>query len=286
MGVGAPGSFQIFTEEVQHFEADIVPGACVFGSDIAEAGDKVFHGGMLVFDFWLRTFDCLRNDGGSCNVCFECFRGTKVARQIKSAGWRFRFYLKCNPRQPIAFKMHLAHMKKILPAFFVLSILTMCGWSCNKEDGLAPGFDMVFQRDFSIPAGIGVFDVHHFQLKNIPTNWQQYLDQHGKTADQIQSVITSEMSLGGIFGDADLSVIDRISVRLYDESNPSDYLEIAYRDPAPFDSGNVLPLIPSLADSKRFFTTPRFSVDVVVWLRRTTQDQSEVRLNMTMRSTF
>lgn len=168
---------------------------------------------------------------------------------------------------------------------FVVSFAIL-GLSCHKDDGVAPGFAMMFQREFNIPAGIGVFDVHHFQLKNIPSNWDQYLDQHGKTAADISGVITAEASIGGKYGDADLSVVDRISVRVYDESNPNDYLEIAYRDPAPSDSGNILPLIPSLADSKRFFSNPRFSVDVVIWLRRTTQDVSEVRLNLNMRATF
>lgn len=178
--------------------------------------------------------------------------------------------------------MHLCAMKKIVYLFVLLAL----GLSCHKDDGLAPGFDMVFQREFSIPAGIGVLDVHHFQLKNIPSNWEQYLSQHGKTAAEISGVITSQTSVGGVFGDVDMSVVDRISVRAYDDSNPDDYVEIAYRDPAPLDSGNILPLIPSLANAKRFFSNPRFSIDVVIWLRRTTQDQSDVRLDLTMRATF
>ena len=176
-------------------------------------------------------------------------------------------------------------MKKLV--YFLLFVVLITGvFSCHKDDGLAPGFDMVLQRDFSIPAGIGVFDVHHFQLKNIPSNWQQYLDKHGKKDADITGVITSQATVGGVFGDADLSVVDKIAFRIYDESNPNDYVEIAYRDPAPLDSGNILPLIPSLANSKRFFSNPRFSIDVVIYLRRTTQDQSDVRLNLTMRATF
>jgi len=175
--------------------------------------------------------------------------------------------------------------KRVHQTSFII-LLALLGLSCNKEDGLAPGFDMVFQREFSLPAGIGIFDVHHFQLKNIPSNWDQYLDQHNRTAEDILGVVTAEASIGGIFGDADLGLVERISIRIFKESNPNDYVEVAYRDPAPFDSGNVLPLIPSLADSKRFFIEPRFSVDVVIWLRQTTQDQSDLRLNLTMRATF
>lgn len=167
-----------------------------------------------------------------------------------------------------------------------LPLLLFSGLACQKDNELAPGFDMVFQRSFTIPAGIGSFDVHHFQLKNIPSNWENYLSQHGKTEADITGVITNQANLGGVYGDADLSVIDRIFFRVYDESNPNDYVEIAYRDPAPLDSGNILPLIPSLANSKRFFVSPRLSIDVVIYLRRITQEPSDVRLDLTMRATF
>lgn len=164
--------------------------------------------------------------------------------------------------------------------------LLLSGLACRKDDGLAPGFDMLFQREFSIPAGIGSLDVHHFQLRNIPSNWDQYLNTHGKSEADITGVITNLGTLGGIFGDVDLSFIQQVSVRVYNESNPNDFVEIAYRDPAPFDTGNILPLIPSLADAKRFFKEPRFSIDVVLYLRGITQDQSDVRLDLTMRATF
>ncbi|HAD13964.1 MAG TPA: hypothetical protein DCF33_16185 [Saprospirales bacterium] len=177
-------------------------------------------------------------------------------------------------------------MKKWIYSWMFLATVVFSGWTCQKTEDQAPGFDMLFEREFSIPAGIGVFDVHHFQLKNISSDWDRYLQELGKTGDQITRVVNGQASIGGTFGDADLSIIDRISVRVYDEANPNDWVEIAYRDPAPLNTGNVLPLIPSLADVKRFFEKPRFSVDVVIWLRGTTLDQSDVRLSLTMRSVF
>ena len=135
-------------------------------------------------------------------------------------------------------------MKKFGPPFFVsmlkawsalsLVLWAFLGLGCNKEDGIGQGYDMAYQRSFEIPSGIGVFDVHHFQLKNIPSNWDLYLNQHSKTDSDIVSVIPSQFTLSGIYGDVDLSVVDKISVRVYDESKPNDYVEIAYRDPAPF----------------------------------------------------
>jgi hypothetical protein len=170
--------------------------------------------------------------------------------------------------------------------FLLLAFVALLGFSCNKADDPRPGFDLLYQEEFVIPAGIGVFDVHHFQIKNIASRYQQSLDQQGKTDADITGVLTEQAALSGIFGDADFSFIEKISVRIYNESDPSDYVEIAYRDPTPLEPGNSLPLIPSLADAKRFIKEPRFSLDVVLWLRNTTQFETETRLNLQMKAAY
>ncbi len=174
-------------------------------------------------------------------------------------------------------------MKNI--AFWSLLLLVFSVVSCRKEDQ-APGFDMIYQQEFTIPAGIGVFQVHHFFLKNIATRYEQYLTEHGKTDADIKSVITAQAILNGIFGDADLNYVDQVSLRIYDESNPTDYIEIAYRQPVPLEPGNSLALIPSLADSKRLIVGSRFSMDVVFWLRNTTGRETDLRLDLQMKATF
>lgn len=174
-------------------------------------------------------------------------------------------------------------MKKIL--LWSLLLLVISSVSCRKEDQ-APGFDMIYQEEFTIPAGIGVFQVHHFYLKNIQTRYEQYLTQHGKTNADITGIITAQAVLNGIFGDANLNFVDQVSLRVYDEANPSDYIEMAYRQPVPLEPGNSLPLIPSLADFKRLMTGTRFSMDVVFWLRNTTGQETDLRLDLQLKATF
>lgn len=168
----------------------------------------------------------------------------------------------------------------------LLLSVALLGFSCKKDDGPRPGFDLIYQQEFIIPAGISAFDVHHFQIENITSRYQQSLDQQGKTDADITGVLTQQATLSGIFGDADFSIVDQVSVRIYDASDPTDYVEIAYRYPTPLDPGNSLPLIPSLADAKRFIQNPRFSLDVVIWLRNTTQLETDVRLNLQMKATY
>jgi hypothetical protein len=170
--------------------------------------------------------------------------------------------------------------------FLFLFCAALLGFSCKKDDDQVPGFDMLYQQDFTIPAGISSFVVHHFQITDIPTRYQQSLTQYGKTDADIKGIITAQAALTGIFGDANFDIIDQVSLRAFDESNPNDYIEIAYRYPVPLDPGNNLPIIPSLADSKRFFKNSRFNLDVVIWLRGTTQTETEVRLNLQMKATY
>ncbi|MBL7827091.1 MAG: hypothetical protein JNJ57_10700 [Saprospiraceae bacterium] len=173
----------------------------------------------------------------------------------------------------------------IQKSLFQLCCLLFAGLltlSCNKDNGLPPGFPVLYRQDFIIPVGLSEFQVHHFQLQNISTRYLQELTDHSKTDADILGFTTSKASLTGIYGDSDLDFIDQVSLRVYDEADPNDYIEIAYRYPVPFEPGNTLPLIPSLADSKRMFSKSRISIDIVIWLRKITPVENEMRLDLEM----
>jgi len=167
--------------------------------------------------------------------------------------------------------------------FILLPVLLLL--SCKKEENL-PGFDLFYQKDFSIPAGIGIFEVHHFYIRNLPTQMQEYLLQNNVQESAIKKVLTTKSSLDGVFGDADYSFIDQVSVRAFDEDDPNNFLEIAYRQPVPLTPGNSLPLIPSLADSKKFFKASRVSLDVALNIRKTTVEETETRLSLQLRAGY
>ena len=179
----------------------------------------------------------------------------------------------------------MLHIKKHI--LFALACATLSFFSCKKDNNTGPGFDMVYTHEFSIPAGIGGFAVHHFYIKDLPSRYEQLLTEHNKTDADITEILTTAASLEGVFGDATYGVfIDKMSVRAYNVNDPTDYIEIAYREPVPADTGNALGLIPSLADSKRFFKNSRFSIDVVLWLRNTTQEETQTRLSLNMKARY
>jgi len=170
-----------------------------------------------------------------------------------------------------------------LPGLFVFLLFSFAG--CEK-DNTTPGFDMVYQQDFFIPPGIGAFVTHHFYLKNIPTRYLTLLSQSGRTDAEVTGVVPVQASLVGVFGDANFSLVEEASLRVYQESDPNGYVEMAYRFPTPIEPSNVLDLIPSLANAKGIMSKDRFSIDLALRLRGTTPDETQVRLNLQLKATY
>lgn len=169
-----------------------------------------------------------------------------------------------------------------------VGILLLCCLAfagCKKEETL-PGFDMIYTQDFSFPAGIGPFVTHHFYFKNLFTRYDNLLTQAGKTDAEISRILTLQASLSGIFGDANFNVVEEASLRIYNESDPLGFIEVAYRFPTPIDPSNTLDLIPSLADAKKIMSQDRFSIDLALRLRNTTFDETPVRLNLQFKANY
>ena len=176
-----------------------------------------------------------------------------------------------------------------LKSLYILALAAttlLAGAGCKKDEPLKPGFPMLFQEQFDVQAGLGIFAVHHFYLKNIPTHYDQLLAQHGRTDAQIQAIQLSQATLNGLFGDADYEFIQEVSLRIYDERDPSDFVEVAYRLPVPLDPGNTLPLIPNDIDVKRFLKNARFSIDLALTLRATTQMDTPSRIDLQFNAQF
>lgn len=167
----------------------------------------------------------------------------------------------------------------------VLAALLLVFSNCQKER-VKPGFDMVYQRELVLAPGLGPLVTHHFYLRDIPTRFKTLLQENEKTAADIQAILTRQASLVGIFGDADFSVVEEASLRVYEGSNPNGAIEAAYRFPTPIERSNQLDLIPSLADTKRVLSGDRFSIDLALRLRRNTTEETPVRLNLVFRAAY
>lgn len=174
-------------------------------------------------------------------------------------------------------------MKKHILLFLLLPLIT---WQCRPDEGPLQGVDLVYRQTVEIPAGLGVFDVHHFYLDNIPTQYLNVLAQTGVDTSQIVQVRCIEGSIAGQFGDANLDFIDKISVRIYKHNDQFNYLEAAYRDPAPNNPGNYMGLIPALTNLEEFMPASKFGIEIVLWLRRTTTESTPLQLDLKLRAEY
>lgn len=176
-------------------------------------------------------------------------------------------------------------MRHFLLKISALLLFAISLAGCKKED-TTPGFDMIYQQDFSIPAGIGPFVTHHFYIQNLFTRYDNLLAQTGKTDADVNGILTVQASITGIFGDANFNVVEEASLRIFEETDPNGYIEVAYRFPTPIDPSNTLDLIPSLADAKRIMSGDRFSIDLALRLRNTTTDDIPVRLHLQFKANY
>lgn len=137
-------------------------------------------------------------------------------------------------------------------------------FSTCKGDGL--GFTMTYQRDFEIPAGLGVFDTHVFELNGIPTNMEAMLSTNGANRSDITEIIPREAALSINFADVDLIFVREIIVEIFSRDNIQGK-EVFYREEIPQNTGIRVDLIPSLPNIQEFLENDEFSVRVEMRLR-------------------
>jgi hypothetical protein len=156
--------------------------------------------------------------------------------------------------------------------------------SCTKSADTAPGFDMAYHQEFTIPVGLGTDVVHHFYFHDISTSYPQYLSEHLKTDADIARIIPEQFTLAGVFGDANFDYVDEVTLRIFKEIDPNGYIEVAYRYPVPISPGNALPIIPDLPDVKSFLSGSRFSIDLALRLRNIPQAEIQAKLDLQFRA--
>ena len=145
---------------------------------------------------------------------------------------------------------------------------------------------MIYQQEFTLPAGIGGFVTHHFYFENLSTRYNALLSQNGKTDNEVLRVLPTQASLAGIFGDLDFSIVEEVSLRVFTKADKTDYVEAAYRYPTPINPSNTLDLLPTLADCKRVLSDDRFGIDLAIRLRNTTADEMPVHLSLQFKASY
>jgi len=157
----------------------------------------------------------------------------------------------------------LTPISKFLFWGLLLSV-TCLGLSCNKD---LPGFKMEYDLSFDMQAGLSTIDRHIFNIKDIPTNSEQYLSVNGVKDGSTQKITSYGARLYQKYDNYDLSFINRIWVYIYDPFDPTSEPEIFYMDPVPVTNQSTLLLIQSITESSQFLLKKTFGIKVKVELR-------------------
>jgi hypothetical protein len=166
--------------------------------------------------------------------------------------------------------------------FSLLALLTI---TC-KKDNTGPAVDMIYRRDFEIQAGLNPLVSHHFYLNNNASKYLPSIQAANIQDSSVIQVTNATGELSAIFGDAKLDFISRISVRIFEEGKPNQYIEVAYRDPAPINSGATLGLIPTLANVKNIMRKDRFGIDIVIETRAITTETIPARIDLKFKAFY
>jgi hypothetical protein len=169
--------------------------------------------------------------------------------------------------------------------YLLFSLFTVLIVAC-KKDNTGPAVDMLYRRDFEIQAGLNPLVKHHFYLNNMSSKYLPSLQSASLSDSSIIQVANATGELSAIFGDAKLDFISRISVRIFEEGKPNEYIEVAYRDPAPNNSGATLGLIPTLANVKDIMRKDRFGIDIALETRNITTQTIPVRLDLKFKAFY
>ncbi|MFK7979467.1 MAG: hypothetical protein AB8G86_05770 [Saprospiraceae bacterium] len=149
-------------------------------------------------------------------------------------------------------------------------------FSTCRDNG--PGFNMTYQRDFEIPAGLGVFDTHVFELNGIPTNKAAFLSTTGANENEITAILPREAELSLNFANVDFVFVGEVVVEIFTrEDNVG--IEIFYRDEIPLNTGRSITLFPSLPEIGRYLDGDEFNVRVELRLRDISPQFLETRLD-------
>lgn len=141
-----------------------------------------------------------------------------------------------------------------------------------------PGFNMTYQRDFEIPAGLGVFDTHVFELNGIPTNKAAFLSTTGANENEITAILPKEAELSINFANVDFIFVGEVVVEIFTRNDIAG-TEIFYRDEIPLNTGQRITLLPSLPEISEYLTEDEFNVRVELRLRDITPQFLDVRLD-------
>jgi len=137
---------------------------------------------------------------------------------------------------------------------------------------------MRYQRDFEIPAGLGVFDTHVFELNGIQSNKAAFLTANGVLEEDITEIIPQNAQLSVNFANVEFLFVREVIVEIFTRDEIRGR-EIFFREEIPQNTGIRINLIPSLPDVKDLILQDEFNIRIEMKLRDISPQFIETRFD-------
>jgi len=169
----------------------------------------------------------------------------------------------------------IGYLFKIIIAINAFSLL-----SCVKENNVL--FEMAYEANFEIAAGLNTLDEHNFVIPNIYIDTAQKWGAHNTNSSKFSAITPLSLRLSNVSTSRGYEFVDIASVVFVDATNPSISVEAFYRDPVPLNTGSDLELIPTLANFKTMFMKNRININVRLRLRNPSPEFINTRMLIRM----
>jgi len=161
-----------------------------------------------------------------------------------------------------------------------ITLVLLLGLSCGKDSG-----DELFLLkfppppiEFEILPGLNTQDTHIYTQSPIESKYEERLDASGHTDDEVDLIQSKDAYLSSKFEDVDLDFIRRISVYIFDPSNPANKIEFFYLDPIPYKEKTSIRLFPGITDVSDWIKSGYFGVEIRLDYREVTPALIEMKL--------
>jgi hypothetical protein len=94
-----------------------------------------------------------------------------------------------------------------------LFLLASIVLSCDKGE-VGRKFSIRLDRNFEVPAGLDYLNAHYFVLDEIPTFYQQVVNQQNVPAGTKITLVPESAVISSIYNDVDFDFVDKVSVRI------------------------------------------------------------------------
>lgn len=153
-------------------------------------------------------------------------------------------------------------MKNIVAVFCIIFFLS----SCDKVENIA--FEGRTQGEFVIPLGLNTIETHYIIVRDVPTFYMQNVERFKLDTTNIKSIQASKGLLRAKFNDAEFDFIERISVWVVSQTDPTFKREMYYLDFNPINTREELRMLSSSTELKKILNTELIDLEIRLNLRR------------------